>query len=88
MPTKEWFDKKREEALKWAYNTCKKEFVVLDTETAALKGEIVQIGIIDHNGNILLKSRRRIADIISRTIVLFSAHLFGSVETFGDSVFQ
>jgi DNA polymerase III epsilon subunit-like protein len=54
MPTKEWFDEQKKEAVKWAYDTLQKEFYVLDTETASLKGEIVQLGLINHKGEVCI----------------------------------
>ena len=54
MPTKEWFAEQKKEAVEWAYNLLKKEFVILDTETASLNGEVIQLGLIDNQGNVLI----------------------------------
>jgi len=55
-------------AIKWAHDTLKKKFVVLDTETTDLPrngGEVIQLGIIDCQGNSLYSGLIKPRDAIS-----------------------
>lgn len=48
-------NKNKLDAARWAKNILKTEFVILDTETTGLhEGEIVEIAIINHCGDVLL----------------------------------
>jgi len=49
--------KQGENAKKWAQERLEKQdFVILDTETTGLKGEIVSLAVIDHAGNALINT--------------------------------
>jgi hypothetical protein len=49
--------KSGENAVAWAKERLeKKDFVILDTETTHLKGEIVSLAVIDHDGNALINT--------------------------------
>jgi DNA polymerase-3 subunit epsilon len=54
VPTKEWFETQKKEAAEWAYNLMQRPFFILDTETASLNGEVIQLGLIDHRGDIVI----------------------------------
>ena len=48
----------RNRAIAWAHTLLAGgDFLILDTETADLRGEIIEIGIIDASGNVLLDQR-------------------------------
>lgn len=59
----DWLDKKRQKELNQVKAECrsliKRGFVALDTETTGLgaEDEIIQIGIVDRNGNIILDTK-------------------------------
>lgn len=47
-----------DEAALWARGHIEKgDFVILDTETTGLEGEIIELAVIDHQGNVLLNTR-------------------------------
>lgn len=59
MYTADWVGHKRLEAVEWAKDLFKKEFLILDTETSGVRGgfhEIVQIAVINSAGDTLLNT--------------------------------
>jgi DNA polymerase-3 subunit epsilon len=51
-----WLNNERQQAAVWARNLLARGFVIFDSETTGLdeRDEFVQLGVIDHTGNILL----------------------------------
>lgn len=53
-----WRCRDKNEARKWAQQLLNNnDFVVMDTETTGLQGEIIELAIIDSNGNTLMNTR-------------------------------
>lgn len=82
--SQQWIDQQRSRAARWAYDLFQSGFLVLDCETTGLDDddEIIQLGVVDQDGHILidrlLKPFGPISPRASAVHGLTLAHLFGA----------
>lgn len=82
--SQQWIEQEQAEASRWAQALLGREFVVFDCETTGLEAddEIVQVGLVDQHGRVLMnqlvKPLRRISPEASAVHGLTLARLFGA----------
>jgi DNA polymerase III subunit epsilon len=84
MMDPQWLKQQRQEAARWAQKLLSREFVIFDGETTGLEiwDEFVQLGVIDHNGEVLLdtlvKPVQAISSGAAKVHGLSAVHLVGA----------